>query len=69
MNKDTKPAAAAAPETPAAEPRNVIVSALKNRTLLGKALVAAGRVDFRLTQSEADAAVKAGLVTIDGIEL
>lgn len=69
MPKDTNRAADAAPETPAAEPRNVVVSALANRTLLGTALVAAGRVDFCLTQSEADAAVKAGLVKIDGIKL
>jgi hypothetical protein len=52
----------------AAEPRNVVVRALKDRTKLGKAIVAAGRVDFRLTQTEATAAAAAGLVEIEGVE-
>ena len=69
MPKDKTPTGDDAGTTPAAEPRNVVVRALKDRTKLGKAIVAAGRVDFRLTQSEADAAVAAGLVVIEGIDL
>jgi hypothetical protein len=64
----TAPASVTPGTTTADEPRNVIVSALKNHTKLGKAIVAAGRVDFPLTKSEADAAVAAGLVTIVGVQ-
>lgn len=66
MKPTTTTAAEAA--APAAEPRNVVVRALKDRTLIGKAIVAAGRVDFLLTQSEADALVKAGLAEIEGVK-
>ena len=62
-NTDT-PAADAAPSP---EPRNVVVRALQNRTKIGKAIVAAGRVDFPVTASEAKALKDLGLVEIEGV--
>lgn len=49
------------------EPRNVAVTVLENRTKIGRAIVAAGRCDFALTKSEAEALQALGKVRIDGI--
>lgn len=51
---------------PDEEPRIYAVECLQNRTKIGKAIVAAGRVDFPLTKSEAVALQDAGLVKIVG---
>jgi hypothetical protein len=49
------------------EPRNVAVTVLENRTSICGAVVAAGRCDFPLTQTEAKALEALGKVTITGI--
>ena len=64
MDNDTT--ATDTPTTPA-EPRNVAVHALQNRVEIGNAIVAAGRVDFPLTMTEAKALEALGLVQITGI--
>ena len=64
--EDTTPTGADAGNA-SAEPCNVAVIALKNRTKIGKALVAAGPVDFPLTMSDAKALEAMGLVQITGL--
>ena len=49
------------------EKRNVAITALKDRTQIGGAIVAAGRVDFPVTAGEAKELEALGLVRIDGI--
>ena len=66
-NDSTETASAAPETTPADEPRNVAIRALKDRTKIGKAIVAAGRVDFPVTLSEAKALKEMGLVEIEGL--
>lgn len=56
-----------AKDAPTEEPRNVAVTALENRLKIGKAVVAAGPVDFPLTASEAKALEQLGKVQITGI--
>jgi hypothetical protein len=50
-----------------AEPRNVAVTVLENRTRIRGAIVAAGPCDFPLSKSEAEALQALGKVRIDGI--
>lgn len=50
-----------------AEPKNVLVHVLVNRTQIGDTVVAAGRCDFPLTATEAKALEALGLVTITGL--
>jgi len=54
-------------ETPSAQVANTAVIALKDRTKIGKALVAAGPVDFPLTAADAKALEELGLVKIAGL--
>lgn len=49
------------------EPRNVAVYVLENRTQIGKAIVAAGKCDFPLCKSDAEALQALGKVRILGI--
>ena len=49
------------------EARNVAITALKDRTQIGGAIVAAGAVDFPVTAREAKDLEALGLVRIDGI--
>lgn len=62
----TKPTEAAKAD-PTQEPRNVAVTILENRTSVRGAIVEAGKCDFPLTKSEADALVALGKATIIGI--
>jgi hypothetical protein len=54
------------PETPAEEPANIRVTTIGTRVKIGNA-ICSGEVTFGLTQTQADALVAAGLVTITGI--
>lgn len=69
MKSANKPAASAAPapESPEAEPRNVAVTVLQNRTKIGRSICAAGPCDFPLTATEAKALQDLGLVRITGL--
>lgn len=57
----------AAKAAPSAEPRNVAVTVLENRTKIGAAIVAAGPCDFPLTKTDAEALQALGKVKITGI--
>jgi hypothetical protein len=48
-------------------PRNVAVRVLESRTKIGTAICAAGRLDFPLTQADAEALQALGKVEIIGI--
>lgn len=52
---------------PAAELRNIAVEALRNRVEIRGAVVAAGRVDFPLTETEAQKLESLGLVRVIGL--
>ncbi len=66
MNNKEQAASGTAPETTAAV-ANTAVTALKDRTKIGKAIVAAGPVDFPLTAADAKALEDLGLVKITGL--
>ena len=67
MNGNNDTEGASAPEATTREVANTAVTALKNRTKIGKAIVAAGPVDFPLTAADAKALQDLGLVTITGL--
>lgn len=67
MKTNNNTAAEAATDKPADEVANVAVIALENRTKIGKAIVAAGPVDFPLTMSDAKALEALGMVKIAGL--
>ncbi len=67
MRKKLNTAADAATDKPADEVANVAVNALENRTKIGKAIVAAGPVDFPLTATDAKALEALGKVKIAGL--
>ena len=60
-------AAGEAAKEAATEPRNVAVTVLKKRTKIGKAICARGPLDFPLSETEAKALEKLGLVKITGL--
>lgn len=62
MNKDT--AADTATKTPG-EPSNVLVETIGSRIKIRKAIVS-GRPNFGITQTEAEALVKAGVARVIG---
>jgi hypothetical protein len=66
MKRTQDTAAEAAPKQ-TDEPRNVAVTVIENRTAIRGAIVAAGRCDFPLTKTEAEALEALGKVRIDGI--
>ena len=68
MKKNEADAAAdkAAAPIPSAEPANVAVFVLQNRTQIGKAICAHGKCDFPLTATEAQTLESLGKVRILG---
>lgn len=66
-NTTTESPAAGEAAKQAPEPANVSVFSLENRLQIGKAIVAYGKVDFPLTETDAKALEALGKVRILGL--